>query len=236
MRARVTPVRYFLTVLRPAPEMLIAWLAVVGFALWEVYTGEQDSGQVLALVLFVQMFGASVGYRDRLLRGHFDPILAGRRNRWPVAAGHWLVAALPGLAVWTTLATLQWALRPGARPSLVTAGATAALLCVSTWSWAVSVPTTQYAGGTLWAAGLLVLAGGRWVGSLHALFEQGGGDWLTSGKTALAGVACPFLLTSTAAPPGGRTLVLTVVLCAAAWTIAAGAIAWFDAALEEAAR
>lgn len=233
MRRRVTPLRYFLAVQPPSREMLVAWGLVVAFALWQLHVGDQDTGERLALVLFVQIFGASAGYRDRLLRGHFDPILTGPRGRWSIAAAHWAIAALPGIIVWAGLALVEWIGQMGRAPSVAAPEAVVALLCASTLSWAISVPLCQYAGGTVWTAGLLLLAGGRWIGSLHLMFEHAAATWSEAGRMALAGMACPFLLTSSVARPDGRTLLVTIVLCGAAWAAGAAAIAWSDAVLED---
>jgi len=234
MTKRVTAVRFFAHVRRLPTEMLVVWSGVVAFAAWRFATDQPDSGELVALLLFVQMFSASVGYRDGLRRGHFDPILVGPRARLEIALSHWLIAAAPGCFVWTVLLVAQKAIQPAAW-TLASAGGIVAMLCVSVVTWSLSVPTTRYAGGTVWTAGIVILAGGRWIYDLHAMFEHGLSTWSASARAALAGLTCPFLLTAQSARPDGRTLLLTVALALVVWAAGAAVIGVFDAPLEETA-
>jgi hypothetical protein len=223
--------RFFACVERPPVGICVAWTGVISYAAWKPWLAA-DSGGLVALVLFVQMFSASAGYRDRMRRGHFDPILTGPRGRLRVAAAHWITAAAPGVAVWLLICTLLWT----EGHSLPPPGGWVALLCVSAVPWAISVATTRYTGGTLWTAALGILAGGGWVGHLHLLLERPPSGWIGAARAAGAGLVCPFLLTSSTTGPDSRILLLTAILAGSIWAAGALSIVAFDGPLEEPGR
>src|ERR1043165_7115613 len=77
--------------------------ALLGFASYMAASNRSGFDQAGAIGLFLPMFSASSGYRDRLRRGHLDPVLVGHTNRWRVAAAHWLASTGLGLAAWVLL-------------------------------------------------------------------------------------------------------------------------------------
>jgi hypothetical protein len=234
MTRATTPARFFLELHRPPREMIVVWGVVLAFAAWRLATEQADLNELTVVVLFAQMFGVSSGYRDRLRRGHYDPILVGPRNRIEVAAAHWAVSAAPG---GLTLLLAAGAYRIAAPSSTAGVSYTAvlvALLCVSTLAWAVSVPTGRYVGGTLWTVGVLVLAAGPGIWELRSLLLETADGWATAARQAGAVLACPFLLVSSTVQIGSRTLLVAAVLASAAWAAGVLTVVRLDALLEDA--
>src|SRR4051812_10375096 len=95
-----SPLRYFWTVCRP-PTSAFAWAALLlAWAVSVAWYRPRDFEEILGLALVGQALAASTGYRDRLARGHFDPLLAGRRSRFDVALAHAALSIVPGVLFW----------------------------------------------------------------------------------------------------------------------------------------
>jgi hypothetical protein len=162
--------KFFWVILRPSRATLAALLAVLLYASYLASMSGDGFDAALSLILLTQLLVASTGYRDRLVRGHFDSILAGSRRRAPVALAHAILSMVPGLVVWVIfgavqhLVTSRWsiALMPG---GLVT------FLYASVVVWAVSLRLGRNSGGVIWVFVAFVLAG---VGRVHVLREAYG--------------------------------------------------------------
>ena len=77
----LSPLRFFWVILRPRRATMAALLTVLVYATYLASMSADGFDQALSLILLTQLIVASTGYRDRLVRGHFDAILAGRRRR-----------------------------------------------------------------------------------------------------------------------------------------------------------
>ena len=117
-----SPLRCFWTICRPPAA---AWLAAASLFAWGAHVAAKrpkDFHEIVALAMLGQMLAASTGFRDRLVRGHFDPVLAGRRSR--VAHGqlrvtHPLVADIARLGPSPALNAIDYKIGPlGARPGV----------------------------------------------------------------------------------------------------------------------
>jgi hypothetical protein len=236
MTRATMPTRFFLEVHRPPREMVLVWGVVLAFAAWRLATANADLNELTIVVLFAQMFGVSSGYRDRLRRGHYDPILVGPRSRVDVAAAHWAVSAAPGSLTLLLAVVAYRIVAPSSTAGVSYAPMLVALLCVSTLAWTISVPTGRYVGGTLWTIGVLVLAAGPWIWELRSLLLDTADGWATAARQAGAVLACPFLLVSSTVQVDSRTLVVAALLSSAAWAAGVVMIVRLDALLEDANR
>jgi hypothetical protein len=202
-----SPSRFFALVLRPELTIAGSALVVLGTYAWVGVNDPSDIRQISVLALMVQMFAAATGYRERVLSGHFDPILVSGSPRAAVAASHWLVSIVPGALVWVLLGTL---------------------LYVSSISWALALPLTRYATGVVWIVVFVILAGGTELQTLHGAFLTDSAEWRDLFAQTGASLVCPmFLLEHTDAARPTTLLLVTMVTAA---TMAAGG--WFVATLD----
>lgn len=224
----VSPLSFFLIVLRPTRTFVAMATIVLGTAGWMARADPGDIEQVASLALLCQMFAAATGYRERARQGHFDPVLVAGASRPRVVAAHWTLSVLPGIAVWVLLAVVECWSRPAAWPVSLTASGLAALLWVSTVAWAVALPLTRYASGILWLVALFTLVAAQWTEKLREPFQTMGHRW--TDELALAGAALlnPFLLLT--APEATAPASLAVIACAAG--AAAMLAGWFAATLD----
>jgi hypothetical protein len=220
-----SPSRFFALVLRPEPTIAGSALVVLGTYAWVGVNDPTDIRQISVLALMVQMFAAATGYRERVLSGHFDPILVTGSPRAAVAASHWLVSIAPGALVWIVLGTL---LLPTALSTPFTASGMIAFLYVSSIAWALALPLTRYATGVLWIILFVILSGGSQLQTLHGVFLTDSAAWRDLLAQTGASLVCPmFLLEHTDA---ARPTTLLLVTMATAATLAAGG--WFVATLD----
>ena len=154
----------------PGTGSLIAAAALLAFA---GYLASSDPGgfdQAVAIALFLQVFSAATGYRERLRRGHFDPVLAGGANQWRVAWSHWMASTGLGFLVWLLLGLI--ALTDGAhQPTAFTAPGIIVLVYVSTVAWAATLALPRYSGAVLWLALLFGLASTQHLQALRVTFN-----------------------------------------------------------------
>lgn len=228
-----SPLGYFALVLQ-LRRSLLATLTLLGtFTAWIAWVDPINVDEALVIALFMQMFAAASGYRERALRGHFDPMLAAGCSRRSVAAAHWTMSVAPGMLGWLMVSAGVAAVQPARWPASVTPSGLVGFLYVSCAAWAVALPLTRYISGVLWVAALLVLAG---VGYLRALRDV----FLTADATATDILArtgsvlvCPVFLLSD--PQAASSLILFLVVLAGALLTAGGAlfIARFDVPLRD---
>lgn len=188
-------------------------VAVGGWMLWLDPHAGGDSAYMMVLLL--QMFAVSTGFRVHAQRGHYDSILV-TYPRARVAVEHWAASVMPGLAAWLLLCGWQSALS-GTVPDGLFLSACTAWLIVSCIGWAVTVPAPRATGGVAWmlamAALLTTQTGFRLITEARVPLAD---MPLTAGlEVTVAIVACPFLLM------GDRPFPVAVLLGGAAIAILA---------------
>jgi len=227
-----TPLRYFWSVARPPASAFAAAATLFGYATFVAVNAPKDSEEILGLTLVGQALAASTGYRDRLIRGHFDPILAGRRSRITIALAHATLSIVPGLVFWFAVGLLE-RLTHVRHALAFAAGPLSALLYVSVVVWAVSLVLGRNTGGVLWMAGLFVLAAAQRIHLLSEAYGTSSADIAVSLKAARAAIVWPGLLFTN----GGHVElpVLVLVLLATVGVFAGGiaVILALDASLKD---
>jgi hypothetical protein len=162
---------HFLWVVQgPGTGSLIAAAALLVFAAYLASSNPAGFDQVVAIALFLQMFSAATGYRERLRRGHLDPVLAGCANRWRVAWSHWVASTGLGLLVWILLGLIALTTGTG-RPTPFTAPGIIVLVYVSTVVWATTLALPRYSGAVLWLALVFGLASTQYLQALRVTFN-----------------------------------------------------------------
>jgi hypothetical protein len=229
--SRPSALRFFWEILRPSGAMIAALSAVMAYATYLAVMSEEGMDPALALILLTQLLAASTGYRDRLIRGHFDGLLAGRDRRATIALAHAGLSVLPGFVLWLAFGVASHAVHR--RSIALTSGGLLAFSDASLIVWLVSLWLGKNTGGVLWMAMLFVLAAARKVTVLRDAYGTVSADWLVTVKSAGAAVACPLLMLVNGGyvEPPVRVLVsvaIAVVFAAGVWTIA-----WLDAPLKD---
>ena len=233
MRPRVF--RFFAVLLRPRRSDLAIAVSILalGVYLELVYPGGFD--QTIGITLFLQLFAASTGYRERLRRGHFDPVLVGRPSRWAISAAHWGMSIALGLTLWLLLGVIDLAGGTGHAhvPTALTPTGLVVFLYVSTVVWAVTLPLPRYSGAILWLSLLLGLGATQRLQALHQTFSPAGGSWSDVLHSTGAALVCPvfFMLEPSAVSLGLLGLVLLATL--AIWIVGAMLVGRFAGVLVE---
>jgi hypothetical protein len=150
-------VRFF-RVVPPVPSSLLATFAVVTVvSITAIAIEPMTVRGTLTAVLVLQLFASSSGFAGQARRGHYDLLLTRGERRSVIAAVHWAMSALPGVASWIAIAIAE-AIATGGEPGVaLTSGTTTALVVVSTIAWAATVPLPRYAGAIGWI--MLVVMG-----------------------------------------------------------------------------
>jgi hypothetical protein len=226
--------RFFFLLLRPNATSLAIATVVVAFGGYLELIYPDGFDQAVAIALFLQLFSASTGYRDRLRRGHFDPILAGPRGRWRVALVHWALSIALGLSVWVALGVIDLIGRPHHRPTPLTGAGLAAFLYVSTLVWMVTLPMARYAGGVLWLAVLFGLAATQRLQALQQIVSTAGSAWSETIRAGLSCLVCPIFLMINPAGAGAAVIAIVILAAAVAWLAGALMIRRFSGVLVEA--
>jgi hypothetical protein len=209
--------RFFFLLLRPNPTSLAIATVVVAFGGYLEWIYPDGFDQAVAIALFLQLFSASTGYRDRLRRGHFDPILAGPRGRLTVALVHWGLSIALGLSAWLALGAIDLVGRPHHWPTPLTGAGLAVILYVSTLVWMVTLPMTRYAGGVLWLAVIFGLAATHRLQALRLIFSAEGSSWRETIQAGLSGLVCPIFLIVDPARAGPAVITIVLLATAMAW-------------------
>lgn len=228
--------RFFFLLLRPSAVSLAIAAAVVAFGGYLEWIYPDGFDQAVALALFLQLFSASTGYRDRLRRGHFDPILVGPRDRWTVALVHWTLSIALGLSAWIALGAIDLVGRPHHWPAPLTGAGITAFLYVSTLVWTVTLPMARYAGGVLWLVVIFGLAATHRLQGLLLIFSAEGGSWRDMIRAGLSGLVCPIFLMADPAGAGAAVIAIVILATAMAWLAGALMIRRFSGVLGETER
>ncbi|OFW13603.1 MAG: hypothetical protein A3F69_00515 [Acidobacteria bacterium RIFCSPLOWO2_12_FULL_66_10] len=225
--------RFFFLLLRPSAISLAIAAAVLAFGGYLEWIFPDGFDQAAAIALFLQLFSASTGYRDRLRKGHFDSVLAGRRGRWTVALAHWIWSIALGLSVWLALGAIDLVGRPQRWPTPLTGAGLAVMLYVSTVVWMATLPMARYAGGVLWLVVLFGLAATQRLQALRQMFTAAGDSWRDTIQAGLSGLVCPIFLMVDPAGAGAAVIAILIFTTAMAWLAGAIMIRRFSGVLVE---
>lgn len=188
---RLSPIRYFAAVTPPPAPLVVVFaiLAAGAFVLEGVSAGSSD--WVLASIALVQLFACSSGFTRHASRGYYDPVLIGGGTRTRIALAHFAVSALPGVAAWIAVGTVEAvAARSLAIPAFRPAG-WVGLLLVSAIPWAANLRLPPFGAGALW---LLVTASLLLSGKLFRALAllQAQPDWAHSHPLSAIAVGLGF--------------------------------------------
>jgi hypothetical protein len=233
MTTSPTPVRFFWFVLRSGPTVAAAALLTAAASVYLLRSSADRFDEAAPLALVVQMFAASTGFRDPAGRGHFDPILSGRRDRLAIACAHGVVSNACGAAMWIVLGLADFMFRPQGRPIACAPASLAAFLYVSSLCWAATLRFGRYSAGTMWCVTLFALSATPAIRSLSRWYVTSPQTWLDTIRSLAAALVCPPFLVGRpdAASPLNSCLVLLTALAAAVAGVRT--IEHFDCALRE---
>jgi hypothetical protein len=208
--SRPSPVRFFWVVLRPSGLLVTALLALVAYTTWLALLDPGSFDQALGLTVLGQMLVASTGYKERLTRGHFDPILAGNVRRLSVAAAHALMSIAPGVTMWAALGVIDRTVS-GRHSIVYTAGGAVGFVYASLVVWAVSLRLGRYTGGVLWLLLLVGLASGHHVHVLREWYGASSVSLAITARAAAAALVLPLVLFGNAGHVEPMVLLFVVV-------------------------
>jgi hypothetical protein len=226
------PIQYFWTVTRPPASVFVAAVLLFLYATFLAANSPGEFGEILGLTLAGQALVASTGYRERLVRGHFDPILAGRRSRIGVALAHAALSIVPGLTFWLAIGLLEHSIHLR-HPLAFAAGPVAALLYVSAVVWTVSLVLGPNTGGVLWMAVLLTLAAAQRIHLLSEAYGTSRPGLSVSFAAAKAALIWPLLMFTNGGSVEPAVLVLILVAAVATFLGGLGIIVRLDAPLKD---
>ena len=226
------PLRYFWAVARPPASAFGAAALLLAYATFLAVNSPGDFEEILGLSLAGQALAASTGYRDRLVRGHFDPILAGRRSRFGVALAHAALSILPGMVFWLAIGLLERSVHMR-HPLAFAAGPLAALLYVSVTVWTVSLVLGRNTGGVLWMAVLFMLAAAQRIHLLSEAYGTSSANFAVSAAAARAALIWPLLLFTNRGHVEAPVLVLVFLAAVAVFAFGVAIIARLDAPLKD---
>ena len=150
MRDLAYTIRFFWMV-APVPRLMVQAMVGVG-ALTAILlvVDRERSARALVPLLLLQVFAASSGFMVPARRGHYDLLLTSGYSRRHVAAVHWGVSILPGVAVWLAVAALEIVMaRRTGHPSHGS-GTIVAMTLVSTVPWAATVALPRFTAAIGW--------------------------------------------------------------------------------------
>jgi hypothetical protein len=223
--------RFLWEVLRPTRALVAVLAVVLALAVYTASTGDEGFDNALLLVLVAQLLAASTGYRDRLVRGHFDGLLAGRQRRAGVAFAHAGLSMLPGFALWFAFGAAGIAI--GGPSFAFTSGGMLAVADASVIAWLVSLWLGKHTGGVLWIVGLFLLAAGGKVHELRFAYSTVSVDWVTRLKSAGAAVIVPPVMYANGGYVDPPVRVLVGCAIVAAFAAGVATIARLDAPLRD---
>lgn len=129
-----------------APAMLAAGLVAVGV----VIVDPGRAAAAMAPLLLLQMFATSSGFMVPARRGHYDLLLTGGFSRGATAAVHWVVSALPGVAIYLAVVVAALIASGADAGAMQGPGAWLALALVSTVPWAATVALPRFTAAIAW--------------------------------------------------------------------------------------
>lgn len=186
-------VRFFRVVPTVPPLMMAAFIGTTAIASAVAMMYPDRGRSALTPVLMLQLFACSSGFMVPARRGHYDLLLMAGESRFAIAAAHWIMSMLPGIAAWMVVAAAEIVGSAGARRSTIASGTLLAMLLVSTVPWALTVALPRFAGAVGWLVALAVAAAVVEGGLRARVFDMvgGGGSWI---EAAAALIVYPPLL------------------------------------------
>jgi len=230
IRSPVADTLQFFRVVRPMPRpMRVSFVVVTVASAIRLLFSPVEVGPTLLPILVLQSFAVSTGFMGYARRGHFDLLFTRGAGRVQVAAIHWLLSALPGVACWLTLAAVEVAWHRTA--ALSSSGTLVVVLCVSMFPWAVSVPLLRFSGATGWLLALVMTATLTPAGTGgYELWQiQRGEPWWWS---AIASLLFPGRLVGESVLAHAPAAIVLLVLVAAVMSAALAWVALSDLPLE----
>lgn len=225
--------RFFFVVARPGAGFVMAALLVIAYAAYIAAVVPADVGQVFGIVLFLQLFAASTGYRERLRRGHFDPILVGGTNTWRIAAAHWAISVGLGILVWAVLTVLELAVHGNQRLTSLSPAEIAVFLYASTAVWTLTLPLPRYIGAVLWLVLLVVLQSTQQLQAMRVTFTPVPETWTEIVRSATSVFLFPVFLLLDPGVANATLLATTIAGTCVVWVIGVFLIGRFEGALVE---
>ena len=218
MRELLFVLRFF-RIVTPLPPLMLPAFAGVGTAAAGLVLLDADRATLAVVpLLLLQLFASSSGFMVPARRGHYDLLLTSGSRRVLIAAVHWAMSTLPGVATWLAVAIVEIIVTGGSRSMLLASGTVVALFLVSTVPWSATVPLPRFTAAIGWliALALAAVAVAPDVGG--GLTDQGRGLWwLDTGLSPT--LYPPFLVGKDAASLGARRGLAPVL-------VAAGSMAW----------
>ncbi len=224
--------RFFAAVTPPGFDVIAAAVALLAFACYDAVRMPSRFDECYALALIFQMFAASTGFRERTVRGHFDPLLVLESGRRRIAGAHWAMSIVPGALVWAGVIAIDLTVRHTSPPRGLVPAAMAAAVYASTVVWAGGLLLTRYAAGLLWTFGLLAVAGSGLLEKLSTAVMVVDPSWPQVLKQTAAVLVAPILLLRPASFDA-RTTLGVVGVTALAWLAGVATIRRLDAELRE---
>ena len=218
--AMIAPLAFYRVLPLHSPYMYLVLAIVTTFGALALIVDPSSAEQVLMPLVVLQMFTASTGFAVPARRGHYDLLLTAGAGRLGIAAAHFLVSTAPGIAAWLVLGCVEL-VRGGGESRVFAAGSVAALMFVSSVTWAVTVALPCLSGGIIWLLAIVML-----------LVRTGGSQYVvlaTPPHSSPAWVApvyatCPFVLVGRSLSPSdawvlmpGTALSVVSVAAALAW-------------------
>jgi hypothetical protein len=230
----MSPLRFFLVLLRPNASALFLATGILALGAYLARAYPEGVDQAVAIALFLQLFAASTGFRDRLRRGHFDPVLAGGSRRVAVAAAHWFVSIGPGLSVWLALGLINALSSRSAWPTPFTPAGLMVILYTSTMTWVISLPMGRYSGAVLWLVALFTLAATLQLQAMRQTFSAAADSWAGTLQSFAGVLVCPVFLLIDPLAAGPPLLALLFAATVGAWLAGVALITCFPGILVEA--
>jgi hypothetical protein len=151
-------VRFFHTVSPLPPLMGLTFVVTTAISGAVVTVDPGRLQQALTPLLMLQLFACSSGFLIPARRGHFDLLLTAGESRLRIAAAHWIMSVLPGVASWFVVGLCEAAATQGGQGAARTSGTLLAWALVSTVPWAATVALPRFAGAIGWLLTLAVVA------------------------------------------------------------------------------
>jgi hypothetical protein len=221
---RPAALRYFWELFWPGKLPPVAFAAVLGYAIYLTVVSAEGFDEALGLLYVTQLLAASTGYRDRLVRGQLDGLLAGLERRTSIVAAHLALSVGPGITLWIAFSVASYAF--AARPSVgFSAGGLLAITYSSLVVWTLSAWLGKNTGGVLWLIGFVLLAGAASVQAVRDAYGTVSVDWLVTLRSAGAALILPLVMVGNAGHMEPPVLALvslaTITVCAlGVWSIA----------------
>jgi hypothetical protein len=151
-------VRFFRVVPPTPPLMGVTFVVTTSVAVAVVIAHPDRARQALMPLLLLQLFACSSGFMIPARRGHYDLVLTSGESRLWIAAVHWMMSALPGVAGWLLVSLVEGVVTSGPPTSTLASGSVLAWAVVSTLPWALTVTLPRFAGAIGWMLVLTVTA------------------------------------------------------------------------------